>query len=157
MKVPASNNNALFIQLKTIPKLLMHLFHQLIATLNKKFTAPRIIILKPNIPNIQWYQIYSDTKYTVIPNIQWYQIYSDTKYTVTPNIQWHQIYSDTKYTMIPNIQWYQIYSDTKYTVVCNMPSSAHLFYFPDFESTWRQQLIMFWKYELNMILPCSKL
>ena len=140
MKVPASNNNALFIQLKTIPKLLMHLFQHLIATLNKKFTAPRVIILKPNIPNIQWHQIYSDTKYTVIPNIQWYQIYSDTKYTV-----------------IPNIQWYQIYSDTKYTVACNMPSSAHLFYFPDFESTWRQQLIMFWKYELNMILPCSKL
>ena len=123
MKVPASNNNALFIQLKTIPKLLMHLFQHLIATLNKKFTAPRVIILKPNIPNIQW----------------------------------HQIYSDTKYTVIPNIQWYQIYSDTKYTVACNMSSSAHHFYFPDFESTWRQQLIMFWKYELNIILPCSKL
>ena len=123
MKVPASNNNALFIQLKTIPKLLMHLFQHLIATLNKKFTAPRVIILKPNIPNIQW----------------------------------HQIYSDTKYTVIPNIQWYQIYSDTKYTVACNMSSSAHHFYFPDFESTWIQQLIMFWKYELNIILPCFKL
>ena len=27
---------------------------------------------------------------------------------------------------------------TKYTVVCNMPFNGHLFYLPDFESTWRQ-------------------
>ena len=27
---------------------------------------------------------------------------------------------------------------TKYTVVCNMPFNVHVFYFPDFESTWRQ-------------------
>ena len=31
----------------------------------------------------------------------------------------------------------------KYTVVSNMPFNVHFFYFPDFESTWRKQSIMF--------------
>ena len=31
----------------------------------------------------------------------------------------------------------------KYTVVCNMSFNVHLFYFPDFKPTWRQESIMF--------------
>ena len=33
----------------------------------------------------------------------------------------------------------------KYTVVCNMSFNVHLFYFPDFKPTWRQESVMFLK------------